>query len=279
MAESNLQYAILAAQTILFVVQVVFSGNINSVALKALSYHTAVEGIQTAGRMITNELKNKAPTPTYSFGFLRVGIILEFSGMAITTMMCAAVLFEAILRMNYTSVFSDLVANSHEMISSRPKTNVVAITVTIFAFLDAIMIIFVRRLLRPAERIHAHAPSSSYLPLVIFGAEIRVHFSLLAVTFACLCSWLVSWTGYGALDAVGAIGATALLAPILLGLARRTGPILLQCAPAGPRAAFDRGCREVIRATAIPHPPTQPTNHPPPVTISFQWQGSVLCCE
>ena len=168
--------------------------------------------------------------------------------MAIITMMCAAVTFEAILRMNYAAVFSDLVANSHEMISSRPNTRLAAATVTAFAALDAGLILFARRLLRPAERLHSNAPSSAYLPLWILGTEVRVHLSLLAVAFASLCSWLVSWTGYGALDAVGAVGAALLLAPILAALARRTAPVLLQCAPAGPRAAFDRGCREVAGA-------------------------------
>mmetsp|Transcript_28648 Transcript_28648/g.75394 ORF Transcript_28648/g.75394 Transcript_28648/m.75394 type:complete len:140 (+) Transcript_28648:59-478(+) len=112
--ELPLCHIILAAQTLLFFAQQLFSRRINSVALNALSYFTAIEGVQTAGRILSNIYRNNKSDATYSYGNVRLGVLFEFSGMAVVSMMCVSVAFEAFLRLNFASVFTDIVVNAQE---------------------------------------------------------------------------------------------------------------------------------------------------------------------
>ena len=236
-----------SAQASLFIAQILSANRINSVALKALSYHTAVEGIHTADRILTALLRTKAPNSQFSYGYARTPVLFEFSACAVITMMCASVSCEALLRLNFTSVFSDIVVNSQDVaLPSKPEIQNVAVTTLIFAVLNALLICVVnKKSLRPPKELGSFPITRPYFSLLIVGKEFKVHISLVAQLWVLLSSWLVSTTGWGALDSIGALGCVAFVAPILDGLVRKTAPILLQSAPAAPRAAFDRGCREV----------------------------------
>lgn len=75
--------------------------------------------------------------------------------------------------------------------------------------------------------------------------DTEVHLSVVAWAFMVVSALVSSWTGWWALDSVGALASLGLLVPIMQDLTDRTAPILLQTSPAGPRAAFDKASREV----------------------------------
>ncbi len=160
---------------------------------------------------------------------------------------------EALLRLNsHSSVLIDASLGDpmHIHKSEHADTHSFAYASTICGAIQGILALAIRAILR-SDRFHVGPEPAlpgqrlSSLRVSTDCFSVDLHISVLAWLFMTLSALLAAYTGWWALDSVSAVVSLGLLVPIMHDLAAKTVPILLQTAPAGARAQFDKASREV----------------------------------
>lgn len=233
-------------QASLSLVELFYAGRINSSALRAHGYHTSLEALQTATHYLSASLLKRPADAAFSYGYGRVATLFEYCGSAIITMLCASLGFFALLEV--VSLEGSVIHRAG--FTSPLSTSEVAPAFAAFALVDSTLAILLTRVSQVGGSTalpRASDPHASHSLIGCWGLGRRVTTRLELLQSAVLVATglLLQLSGFFLVDALGCLIAVALVAPQLLAVFARTAPILLQKAPVGPRAAFDKSCREV----------------------------------
>jgi len=245
-----------ACQFILFVSELLFAIKNDSLALHAHAFHCAVEWLQTATKVLTAALLNKPPTEKFSYGFRRCPILFEFAGAGLIVIWASSTCIDIVIKLYFSPpVLLDALTKDARQNSDATSTRLQALVVVLpyFAFpvINWLLVIAAGKISTRSARYStlpsASCPESS--PSLIgcgaLGLEMKGNILVIAAAVLTVSGGLLAFTGWALIDSIAGFFMVVLIIPAVHSLVVRSAPILLQKAPAVPRAAFDKGCREV----------------------------------
>jgi len=170
-----------------------------------------------------------------------VGILLEYCGAAVIATLCVSQGFFALLAI--VSLEGSVV---HRAAFNSPVTTFeVALGFAAFAAADVALVLLVDRLKKVGGASALPRATDASSSRSFAGRRRAVRPGLLHSVALGATGLLLQLSGLFLVDALGCVLVVVLVAPRLMATFTHTAPLLLQKAPTGPRAAFDKGCREV----------------------------------
>eukprot|EP00961_Rhodomonas_salina_P162262 2185726-Rhodomonas_salina.2 len=112
--------ALNSGQFVLFVAELLYGHERNSLALRAHAFHCAVEWLHTATKVLTAGLLNQRPTASHTYGLRRLPILFEFASAGVVVLMSLQVGKEALLNLYFAPSPSEELLRSRRLARTQP---------------------------------------------------------------------------------------------------------------------------------------------------------------
>jgi cation diffusion facilitator family transporter len=246
---------------------------LSSIALRAHALVVASDCLQTVCKVVALMLRDTPADSHFSYGYGRYAVLVEYAGAVLLGFVTFTLCLEAMLRLkHHSALFQGLQGSSAQ---ATIITHDVSLPFVLFAILHTITVLLVPFYAKsfrsgfglannyPAGALHVEYRASLLRGCGgVLGPRSREFFGisrknvLLAISVLASVSLAVSgmimhWSGAVAIDAAACAVLCVMLLPMVVSLLLSSAPLLLQRSPAGPRAAFDKGLREVATLEGV----------------------------
>eukprot|EP00960_Hanusia_phi_P051793 761032-Hanusia_phi.AAC.2 len=243
----NVFFFISCLQAALLLCEYFYADHVGSILLKAHSLHVAIEFIEGASRILSSWFQRKPADAVFTYGYGRLPILLEYCCATIIIMLCSTVAIDAVVRLKYTTTVRDKAPCEFEQ--NYLHVSDLTLPSCLFASLFLVTVIMAHRAKQFSNRYNSYAfqsntDSGSKSLFAILGRRRLILNFVTSLHIAC-SAFILRWTKLNAVDSLAGFVLTLMVIPSLHQIVSRTCPILLQKAPAGPRAAFDKATREI----------------------------------
>ena len=259
------------SQISLAVGEYLYAHSLRSIALRAHALLVASESLQITVKVVALILRAKPADGHFSYGYGRIPVLVEYAGAVLQALVTCSLSLEALLRLkHHSALFQGLQRTSAQ---ATILTHDVAAPFAVFALTHVALVCLVARHEQgsqsgrvnniPTSALHAEYKESllrgrgGVLWLrsrAFFGLSrnnLLLGVSLLASVTLVVGGVVMHWSTVSAMDAAVCLVLCLLVTPSLMFKVVSSAPILVQRAPPGPRAAFDKGSREVATLEGV----------------------------
>ncbi|EKX54850.1 hypothetical protein GUITHDRAFT_131845 [Guillardia theta CCMP2712] len=233
-------------QATLLLSEYVYAEHVGSVLLKAHSFHVAIEFIEGASRILSSFYQRKPADTVFTYGYGRFPILLEYCCATVIVMLCSTLAIDALVRLKYTTPARDNAPCDFEQ--NHLHTTDLTVPSCLFATFFLAIVTMAHRAKQFSNRYNyvyqTNTDTGSKSLLAVLGRR-RLILNFLTSLMIVASSFMLRWTKLNAVDSIAGFFLILMVIPALHQIVTRTCPILLQKAPAGPRAAFDKATREI----------------------------------